>query len=153
MFINSSPSCCCCTFVFSPTLCYPWSFVLAFFRFIPLALTLSVSLFSSPLSLPVWPLLLASPGNHAHQATLQAPFSAFQTSFSFISPLLSLLSILLFSTWPHVTSLHSAQTHVLRRYPHRLSPPGQRHEMEIEGPTLALNWIWIVKVVKTFPKG
>ena len=99
---------------------HPWSFVLPSFRFIPLALTLSVSLLPPPLSLPVWPLLPASSGDNAHQATLQTPLSTFQASLSFIPPLLSLLLlILLFPPWAHVASLHSAQTHVFRRYPHQ----------------------------------
>lgn len=84
-------------------------------RFIPLALTLSVSFLPSPLSLPVWPLLPASSGDHAHQATLQTPLSTFQASLSFIPPLLSLLLIFLFPPRAHVASLHSAQTHVFRR--------------------------------------
>ncbi len=89
------------------------------FRFIPLALTLSVSFLPPPFSLPVWPLLPASSGDHAHQATLQTPLSTFQASLSLIPPLLSLLLILLFPPWAHVAGLHSAQTHVFRRYSHQ----------------------------------
>lgn len=88
------------------------SFVLPSFRFIPLALTLSVSFLPPPLPLPVWSLLPASPGNHAHQATLQTPLSTFQASLSFIPLLLSVLLNLLFAPWAHAGSLHSAQTHV-----------------------------------------
>lgn len=104
---------------FSSAGCHPWSFVLPSFRFIPLALTLSVSFLPPPLSLPVWPLLPASSGDHAHQTTLQTPLSTFQAPLSFIPPLLSLLRILLFPPWAHVASLHPAQTHVFRRYPHQ----------------------------------
>ncbi|TKS78272.1 Ataxin-2 Spinocerebellar ataxia type 2 protein [Collichthys lucidus] len=63
----------------------------------------------------VWPLLPASSGDHAHQATFQTPLSTFQASLSLIPPLLSPLLIFLFPPWAHVASLHSAQTHVFRR--------------------------------------
>lgn len=116
------------------SLCHPWSFVLASFRFIPLALTLSISFLPSPFSLPVRSLLPASSGNHAHQATFQAPLSTFQTFLSFIPPLLSLLFILPFPPWAHIASLRSGQTHVFRRYPHLCGVDlGKKHELKVEG--------------------
>lgn len=102
--------------------CHPWSFVLASFRFLPLALTLSISFLPPPPSLPVWPLLPANSGDHAQQAALQAalqtPLSTFYAFLSLIPTPLYFSFIFLFPPWAHIASLHSAQTHVFRRYPH-----------------------------------